>query len=199
MMFSPQFRGYTSANSSIKSNDTLSIKSNDNSSTNSNNNPSVKSDNDKYKYETSAFILRDMGARSDFKYKTVLKLDPNKNKIYVKFHKNPEISAPALNNDNLHIKVQHNGYDMILYDHAMTDEYYGPATISMEKINNSNNVYVLTFNVNKLLPKCYNCETELPLIKVRDNEYAIYNDLIIIISGSSNPDAKFVTFSTDPL
>jgi hypothetical protein len=152
--------------------------------------------------ETEEFSIQDIkenGSILSWKYKSVLKLDTNKNKIYVKFHKNADITDVGLNNDIGFIRIQHVGYDMVLNRTEDIQPFF-QANISLAKINNSHNVYVLSFSMNKLLPET--CGGNLvPLIKVRDDEFAIYDYLIINIFGDFNNfdnNTNFVTFSIDP-
>jgi len=153
----------------------------------------------KYLMPTETHNISDWPKGDDIEtitFKSKLKLTPEKNTIYIKFHKQRE-GGPALRNDNLMLCIQHNGYNVPMYSpycDGATDYTY---LSQMWKLDN--NMYAVQLNI-KLI-STDSTETA-PIIKLDKDRYIMYDHLTICLRGDGediNAATDFVTFSTDVL
>jgi len=144
-------------------------------------------------YETNEFSIQTQQWTCS-KYKTVLKFNTDKNKLYIKFHHNSDFRDTAQINDNLSVRIQHYGYDLPINKHIQDERYDNPGSVVLSTIKNSNNVYVIELDIKNII---LSDGSRAPLIKMREDEFAIYDYFIVVINGTpDNVNARFVTFST---
>lgn len=141
-------------------------------------------------YETT-----DVPKNVTFKYKSSLKLTPEKNKIYIKFHNKCEVTDTALNDDTTCIQIQHSGYDLDVHD---PNTQFEPDTWTIcQRVSPDSNVYVAHLDIKPMITAEYP-KTE-SIVRLRGDIHATFDYVIIRISGIVNPNINFVTFSTEKL
>lgn len=128
------------------------------------------------------------------RFKSILKFDTDKNKLYIKFHKNGSLDDVAEINDNLFVEIQNSGYTLAInkdgLDLDIVDgEKSNTDTLKLSLVRNSKNVYVIEFDSKNLAT--LNDPESLNEVS------ATYKSFIIGFTGEyTNEDAKYVTFST---
>jgi len=142
-------------------------------------------------YQTEVFFAGVTG----HKYKTNLKLTPEKNKVYIKFHNKHEVTDTALNINDVLIKIQHSGYDLDVHD--PNSVFDSDTFMYCQRVSPDSNIYVGHLEIKPMVTDEGKTKS---IIRLRDDTHATFDWVMIsIYANIVNPDVQFITFSSEPL